>query len=210
VSYSSKELEFLGKQVAEGRYVSRSVLWLSLLLALLLGFGIGRWLLPAASAGREEAGRRPLSESGAAEMGKNKELLQHIFKHEEDVRKNPDDVEAWKSLGNLYFDAGEAEKSIRAYTRALELRPGDADALVDRGVMYRALKRYDDALENFKKALAVNPRHEHAMFNSGIVLYFDLGRKDEALAVWRSLADINPEARAPNGDKLVDMIEKLK
>jgi tetratricopeptide (TPR) repeat protein len=209
VRYSSKELEFLGKQVAEGRFVSRSVFWLALLLTLIAGFSAGRWLLPAGPADRETADRRPLSESGAAAMGKNKELLQHIFKHEEDVRRNPDDLEAWKTLGNLYFDADEPEKAVRAYNRALELRPGDADVLVDCGVMYRALKQYDTAVEYFNKALAVNPRHEHALFNSGIVLYFDLGRREEALAAWRSLARINPEAQAPNGDKLADMIEKL-
>jgi tetratricopeptide (TPR) repeat protein len=210
VRYSSKELEFLGKQVAEGRCIARSVFWLALLLALLAGVGIGYLLSPSGNSGREVTDRRPLSESGAADMGKNKELLQHIFQHEEGVRKNPDDVDAWKSLGNLYFDAGEPEKSIKAYNRALELKPGDADVLVDCGVMYRALKQYDTALEYFRKALAANPRHEHALFNSGIVLYFDLDRREEALTAWRSLARINPEAKAPNGDTLVDMIEKLK
>jgi tetratricopeptide (TPR) repeat protein len=209
VQYSSKELEFLGKQVAAGRYVSRSVFLLALLPALLLGIGIGM-LLSSGGSVRETTDKRPLSESGASEMGKNKELLQHIFKHEETARKNPNDAEVWKTLGNLYFDAGEAEKAIGAYTRSLELKPGDADVLVDCGVMYRELKKYDEALEYFKKALAVDPRHEQALFNSGIILYFDLDKKEEAFTVWRSLERINPDALAPNGDRIADMIGKLK
>ncbi|MDR1947136.1 MAG: tetratricopeptide repeat protein [Desulfovibrio sp.] len=210
MQYSSKELEFLGKQVVAGRYVSRSLMVSTLALTLVLGIGIGRYLLPAESSGQETTVKRPLSEGGVADMGKNKERLQHIFKHEEEVRGDPGNVEAWKALGNLYFDAGEAAKSVNAYNRALELQPGDPDVLVDCGVMYRELRQYDKALEYFNKALAVNPRHEHALFNSGIVLYFDLDRKDEALTAWRSLERINPEAKAPNGAKLADMIEKLK
>ena len=108
--YTSKDYEFLGKQVAAGQYVGRTTCLLALVLALLIGICLGRYLfpytsgLPALSDGGE---KRPLGQSSAVvdAVDPNKQLLQSIFQHEEDLRKNPDDAEAWEHLGNLYFDA---------------------------------------------------------------------------------------------------------
>lgn len=212
--YTSKDYEFLGKQVAAGQYVGRTTCLLALVLALLIGICLGRYLfpytsgLPALSDGGE---KRPLGQSSAVvdAVDPNKQLLQSIFQHEEDLRKNPDDAEAWEHLGNLYFDAQEPEKAIRAYNKALELKPGNTSVLVDCGVMYRQAKNFDNALEYFKKALAIDPEHQNALFNSGIVLYFDLDRKEEALNAWRKLVKINPNAKTPSGDLVTKLITDL-
>ena len=81
--------------------------------------------------------------------------------------------------------------------------------LVDCGVMYRQAKNFDNALEYFKKALAIDPEHQNALFNSGIVLYFDLDRKEEALNAWRKLVKINPNAKTPSGDLVTKLITDL-
>ncbi|MDL2291382.1 tetratricopeptide repeat protein [Desulfovibrio sp. OttesenSCG-928-F20] len=209
MQYSDKDYQFLGKQVAAGRYVSRSTFALALVLALLLGLCLGRYVFPNAIDSGEQ--KRPLGQGASipADMSQNKELLQSIFRHEEDVRKDPANVEAWEHLGNLYFDAGEAQKAVNAYNKALELAPDNPSVLVDCGVMYRELKQFDMALEYFARALAKNPEHEHALFNSGIVLYFDLDRKQEGLDMWRNLVKINPQAKSPSGDTVEKMIETL-
>lgn len=212
MQYSSKEYEVLGKQFVTGRYVSLATFSLALVLALLVGMCIGRYLFPDVSSVRESAGtKRPLSDDSslAAAANPNQQLLQSIFQHEEDVRRDPTNGEAWEHLGNLYFDAGEPSKSVNAYNKALELNPANTNVLVDCGVMYRQLKQYDKSLEYFQKALTIDPKHQNALFNSGIVLYFDLQRKDEAIRSWRELVTINPGAKTPSGDLVSTMLENL-
>jgi peroxiredoxin len=47
--------------------------------------------------------------------------------------------------------------------------------------MYRRSGQPRKAIENFNKAIAVNPKHETAQFNKGIVLMHDLGDRDGAI-----------------------------
>lgn len=210
MQYSSKDYEVLGKQVAAGHYVGRSTFALSLILALLLGLCLGRYVFPNSSATVAAEQKRPLGEGSemAAAVAPNKQLLQSIFQHEEEVRQDPTNAEAWEHLGNLYYDVGEAQKSVNAYNKALELNPGNTSVLVDCGVMYLHLQQPENALEYFQKALEIDPKHENALFNSGIVLYHHLNRKDEALDVWRTLVTIDPNFKAPSGQLLSKMIEE--
>ncbi len=212
MQYSAKDYEFLGKQVAAGRYVSRSTFMLALVLVLLIGVGLGRYLFPDISDAMpgSEGQKRPLGEKSniAAAVSPNKQLFDSILQHEEEVRRDPKNAEAWEHLGNLYFDANEPGKAVNAYNKVLEINPGNTNVLVDSGVMYRELRQFDKALELFKKALAINPKHEFALFNSGIVLYHDLNRKEEALELWRTLVEINPNAKAPSGELVSDIVKK--
>jgi tetratricopeptide (TPR) repeat protein len=208
--YSDKDYVFLGKQVAAGRYVSRSVFALSLALVLLAGLGLGRYVNPDRSGFMPGADgqKRPMGEKSAMTAdAPGKRVFDAILRHEEELRRNPKNAESWEHLGNLYYDANEPVKAINAYLRVLELNPGNTSVLVDCGVMYRTLRQYDKALEFFSKALTIDPRHEFALFNSGIVLYHDLGRKDEALKAWRDLVTINPNARDSSGELVSDMIK---
>ena len=100
---------------------------------------------------------------------------------EDEVSRNPADAEAWIRLGNAYFDSDQYEKSIRAYEKALALKPDNPDVLTDMGVMYRLSGQPHKALEAFNKAMAVNPKHEISRLNKGIVLMYDL--KDEKGAI---------------------------
>ena len=211
MQYSAKDYEFLGRQVASGRYVARSTLLLSLVLALLAGVCLGRYLFPdmgGMTAGSTEQ-KRPLDRNSniAAAMDPKKQIFDSILQHEEDVRRDPKNAEAWEHLGNLYYDADEPAKSVNAYLKAIELNPTNADIMVNCGVAYRQLKQFDKALEFFQKALAVNPKQEYALFNSGIVLYHDLDRKEEAMETWRALVKIHPNAKTPTGELVTDMIK---
>ena len=209
MQYSSKGYEFLGKQVAAGRYITRTTFALALVLALLVGAVLGRYLFPNVTAATEQ--KRPLGQQSeiASQVTPNKQTLDAILQHEKQVSLDPGNVEAWEHLGNLYFDNGDHAKAINAYNKALELQPKNTSVLVDCGVMYRELKDYDKALEYFAKALEINPKHEHALFNSGIVLFFDLKRKEEGLESWRRLVRVNPNAKTPNGELLSKMIQDL-
>lgn len=208
--YSSKEYELLGKQVAAGQYVSRSTFVLSLILALLLGMCLGRYVFPHQSDSGEIGQKRPLGQGSdmAAAVAPNQQLLQSIFQHEEDVRRDPSNVEAWEHLGNLYYDVGEAQKSVNAYNKALELNPRNTNVLVDCGIMYLQLAQPGKAVEYFDRALSLDPKHENALFNKGVVLYHHLNKKGEGIAIWRSLVAINPGFKTPSGQLVSTMVEE--
>lgn len=170
----------------------------------------GEGALPqaAASAAGGE-GRAPAATEPAAQ-GLPPELAARLAALEAAVRKAPDSAENWTELGNLFFDAGRVSEAITAYERALALAPGNADVLTDLGIMYREAGAPQKAVDCFRKALAAEPRHENALFNVGVVLYTDLGRRDEAVAAWRRLLGINPHARAPDGRTVAEMVRRLE
>jgi len=138
------------------------------------------------------------------------ELAAKIASMEQNVLANPKDAHNWTDLGNLYFDTGQSRKAASAYERSLALAPDNADVLTDLGIMYRELGEYDKAVTSFRRASSVNPRHENAMFNEGVVLYFDLKRKDDAMKAWQRLLAVNPAARAPDGQSVSDVIRNLR
>lgn len=133
-----------------------------------------------------------------------------ILTLEGQVAANPQDVQAWTSLGHVYFDSNMYQKAINSYLRSLELNPSQADVLVDLGVMYRRNKQPDLAIQSFDKAANLNPTHEQARFNKGIVLMYDLNQKDAAIKSWEELLTINPNAMAPNGQTVKDLVASLK
>ena len=206
MQYSTKDLEFLGRQVAEGHYVARTTFFLSLLVALMVGGAAGYFL--GGSAGPAEI-KQPVSAQNNQEA-MNKQLFDAIIKQEQVVQQKPGDSGAWVQLGNLYFDTRTPDKAIAAYDKALAIDPNQPDVLVDCGVMYRAVAKYDKALEYFDKALKIQPKHLTAMFNSGVVLHNDLKNDAEALRVWGAVVAIDPQFKTPDGRLLTDLLKAHK
>ena len=137
------------------------------------------------------------------------ELAQKIAELEKTLLADPKDAARWAALGNLYFDTGQAKQAISAYERSLTFAPGNPDVLTDLGIMYREAGAFEQAVDSFRKASAARPGHENALFNEGVVLYYDLHRKDEAVQAWQSLLKANPGARSPDGQPVSELIKHL-
>ncbi|HZF62799.1 MAG TPA: tetratricopeptide repeat protein [Desulfovibrio sp.] len=207
--------------------VSKGVFFVGIAVALVLGVYVGS-LVPSvftqepaqqAPAGQTQTAPQAPGQPSAQPSGQAKqdsqppippELTAKIAAMEQNVLANPKDAHNWTDLGNLYFDTGQSRKAASAYERSLALAPDNADVLTDLGIMYRELGEYDKAVTSFRRASSVNPRHENAMFNEGVVLYFDLKRKDDAMKAWQRLLAVNPAARAPDGQSVSDVIRNLR
>jgi len=59
--------------------------------------------------------------------------------------------------GQAWMEAGQAENAAAAQSRALELRPQDADLWIDRGLSYAAMRAWPRAISDFGQALTVEP-----------------------------------------------------
>lgn len=202
--------------------VSLTTCLVSVVVALALGLCIGS-MLPGFMDSRQAPAPRPQAAAPAqqpaqqqqaapqqqAKAGLSPELNSALLKLQEAVVKEPNKAENWIKLGNFQFDNQNPSAAVTAYENALRLKPGNANVLTDLGIMYRELHRFEDALKAFREAERVQPGHRNALFNQGIVLYYDLKRKDEAEAAWRKLLAADPNAHAPDGTPVSELIKHL-
>lgn len=142
--------------------------------------------------------------------GPTPEQAAKISSLELEVGRNSGNGGAWTLLGNLYFDTNQPGKAIAAYNKSLELNQGQPDVWTDLGVMYRSNRQFKEAIAAFDRASALNPALEQSYFNKGIVLIYDLGDKPAGIAAWQKAVSLNPEAKAPNGQLVKDMLNSLK
>ncbi len=126
------------------------------------------------------------------------------------TRENPDDLEAWTQLGHLYFDGQRPADAIKAYEKALALNPENPDIWTDLGVMYRRNGSPRKAVDAFDRAINLDPKHEISRFNKGIVLFHDLKDEKGALAAWKALLAINPDAKTPGGQTVRSLVDHIE
>jgi tetratricopeptide (TPR) repeat protein len=89
-------------------------------------------------------------------------------------------AEEYVEQGNGYYDEGDYEQAIAAYTRAIELSPDNVDAYYNRGNAYFFLLEYERAIANFDHAIVLNPDQALAYRNRGAVYYLQ-GEYEQAL-----------------------------
>jgi len=72
-------------------------------------------------------------------------------------------------VGNGFMDQGMFDKAIPQYEQALTMDSLQPDIMVDLGACYHAIGENDKADFQFRRALAINPKHPVALFNMGVV-----------------------------------------
>jgi len=125
------------------------------------------------------------------------------------VSADPGNTDALAQLGHAYFDTNQYTRAIEAYKKYLDLKPDDADIWTDMGVMHRRRGEPVEALRAFDKAIEVDPGHQQARFNKGVVLLNDQKDRNAAVKIWQELVEINPSAKAPNGRPIRELINEL-
>ena len=197
----------------ESGYVKKETMYIGIGITLVVGVLIGIVFsstqtpnYPAQSQSRGQSAPPAQSQN----PGLSPQQASQIMALEQQVAANAQDTQAWTQLGHIYFDANRPDQAIRAYTKSLELQPNDANVLTDLGVMYRRAKQPAMAIQSFDKASAIDPRHEQARFNKGIVLMYDLGDVNGAIAAWEELLKNNPGATAANGTPISQLVEEAR
>ena len=120
----------------------------------------------------------------------------------------PTTKETWIALGNDRMDAQRFAEAIVAYQKALELDPDNVDVRVDMGTCYRGIGQFDRALAEYRKGLAINPRHPNAWRNSGVVLGYDLHKNAEAIKAFQKYLEVYPGS--PDASQVLSQIASLK
>jgi len=93
---------------------------------------------------------------GGAEMQAGR-LAAAIGTFSEVIRRKPAFAEGWNRRATAYYLAEEFERSIADCREVLKRNPAHFGALSGLGQIYAAMERDEDALDWFRRALAVNP-----------------------------------------------------
>ena len=141
-----------------------------------------------------------------AGAGSPTDYTQRIAQAEKVVAQDPKNLNAWISLGNDYFDTEQSQKSINAYTKALEIEPNNPNILTDQGVMFRKIGWYDKALANFEKANKIDPNHLQSLYNAGIVFAVDLKQPEKSTPYWNRYLKL--DSNSPTAIQIKGMMEQ--
>jgi tetratricopeptide (TPR) repeat protein/ferredoxin len=104
-------------------------------------------------------------------------------------------VDALPKLAWIEYLSGENDRAIKLLGQAAERQTGDARAmsLYYRGTILNRLRLSNEALVSLDEAIAERPDLVAAREEKGEALW-QLGRKDEAVRIWRDAADGNQNA----------------
>ena len=133
----------------------------------------------------------------------------------EAINKGPRFLEAYNALGRLYADLGYLDQSVQVLQEALKVAlPGTEEEATAHhlvGTVYQQQKKFDDAVREFKAALAVVPGMRDALFSLGWTYQLQ-GNKEEAKRYLQKFVDV-AGAEAPAHyvkaarDKIAEMQE---
>ena len=90
-------------------------------------------------------------------------------------------AQQWLEAAQKLVQAGERRKAIVRFDAAIELRPDDPTALLDRATAYRQLKSLNDALADYSRLLVLTPDNVTVRIER-IKLYELFGQPSHALA----------------------------
>jgi len=165
--------------------------WIVNAAAMLLVGGLAGYIL--ALQGRiASAGVAPAAVASVATAPAPMADEAQLRTYREILARDPKNVAAAISAGNLLYDAQRYSEAIGYYQQGFAGNPSDINVSTDLGTALWYTGRADDALAQYAKSLAINPTHGQTLFNVGIVR--NDGKHDHAGAVeaWEKLLASNP------------------
>ena len=129
--------------------------------------------------------------------------------HREIIVLDPDNVTAWRGLGELLKEDKERlVEAERAFRKAVEIEPKDVLSWLYLGEFLRELKRYDEAGQAYQKLVEIQPKDVWGWTFLGEVLQ-KLKRCDEAELAFRKSVEMAP-GHAPGWIDLGELLQELK
>lgn len=85
------------------------------------------------------------------------------------------------------------DRALHDFSAAIELDPGNIEALVSRGWLFRSSQNYQRGIDDSQRALALDPKHVSALFCLGRC-YQGLKDHGKAIRTYETLLEIQPDA----------------
>ena len=108
------------------------------------------------------------------------------------IASNPSAFLAYNNLGSIYLDAGQVERAMPYFQRALESKPDFSEAHSNLGEALMRTGRVDEGLLELNKAVAIAPDSAESQYNLGNAL-MQVGQLDGAVDHFKAALNIKPD-----------------
>jgi tetratricopeptide (TPR) repeat protein len=109
-----------------------------------------------------------------------------VTEYREIILDEPDNVEAHKCLGHVYYEQGKIVAAIKCWEESLRLNPSQADIHYNLGNTFRQMQNGRKAIHHFREALHILPHYALAHYYLGVLLY-EMGNKEAACVAWKQV-----------------------
>ncbi|MDO5049833.1 MAG: tetratricopeptide repeat protein [Actinomycetaceae bacterium] len=111
------------------------------------------------------------------------------------LEDSPNDVEALKELGKLYFDSLHYQDASEYFTKAAQLAPDDIEVHLMAGVTEFNLNNFDPAEKYWKRATEIDPNKAEPWYNLGFIyLMRDPVDTENLNLVWDKVLELAPDS----------------
>lgn len=177
---------------------SRRLVWaMALLAALALALGLAAWrgLLPGFGAADREASQPEALDLSPLKIDReeiaDEIIIEQVLETAKAVEERPADATLWLQLGETYQVNNINVRAVTCYDNVIRLEPENARAHHLRAISQANLGRNQDALNDFDRAMALDP-YVPTRWRKGYV-YLDLDEAQKALAIFVTILRQNPK-----------------
>ena len=115
-----------------------------------------------------------------------------IYLLDEVLKSDPKNTDALNLRGTMSFLQNDFEKAAHFQSQAVKIEPKAAGYRVNYGLTLRRLSKFDEAIKQFKKSIALDAASPLGQANLGLLYYEDLSDYEKALPYLRTAVEINP------------------
>jgi tetratricopeptide (TPR) repeat protein len=113
--------------------------------------------------------------------------------YETAVQQDTKFFEGFMKLGWMYTEDNQHLFALEYYRTAATLEPKSEDAIYGVAYSLQELKKYDEALANYRHLLEVNNNYYLALFNQGYIKQFYQNDVDSAMYFYKNAIELEPE-----------------
>ncbi len=101
--------------------------------------------------------------------------------------------EIYFHLGNAYYETGDANGAVGAYSEAIEIDPKYFKAMVNLALMYDEQEKYTLAIETLERAAEIDPKSPDVWSHMGNS-YYAQSQHAKAMDLYRKSLQLDPNA----------------
>jgi len=147
-----------------------------------------------AQAHRTQAEREKADAAGEETDSSKARVAKSVDAYTKIIDLCPEDVEAYKALGEMHFAGGRFDESAAVYAQLLEKDPENVDILSKLGYLYQKGKEWDKAAPVYKKLLELDPARVNDRMIYGQALK-ELGRFEGSAEQYRLVIESDAERK---------------